>query len=83
MKLVREDIVTCLTTIKKSSLEAESIDYIVIGTENGMVYCVDTQAFTVLARFSTSGAAVFIHAAGVKNSETFSICITILAVNCL
>lgn len=53
-----------MTTLKKSSANATSIDCLVIGTEFGLIYCVDSQAFVVIAKCSVSGVPSFLYATG-------------------
>ncbi|VDO39820.1 unnamed protein product [Onchocerca flexuosa] len=63
-ELVHQSTITCMTTLKRSSPEVTAIDCIVYATEYGYVYCIDTQAFTVLAKCKIPGIPVFLHAAG-------------------
>ncbi|VDK55414.1 unnamed protein product [Anisakis simplex] len=68
-KLIRQSIITCMSTLKKSTADSCGIDCIVIGTEVGMIYCVDSQAFTVLSQCQVPAAPVFIHATGVYDVD--------------
>ncbi|VDM49847.1 unnamed protein product [Toxocara canis] len=68
-KLARQSTITCMSTLKKTASDASGIDCIVIGTEIGIVYCVDSQAFTVLSQCALPATPVFIHATGVYDVE--------------
>lgn len=63
-KLVHQSTITCMTTMKRSSAEHNAIDCIICATEYGYVYCIDTQAFTILAQCKIPGIPVFLYAAG-------------------
>uniref|UniRef100_A0A0N5AN52 BBS1 domain-containing protein n=1 Tax=Syphacia muris TaxID=451379 RepID=A0A0N5AN52_9BILA len=69
MEITQDDVATCMTTMKKSSLDANTIDYVVIGTESGKIYCIDSQAFTILAKFTIPGAPAFVYAAGMYDVD--------------
>ena len=45
-------MITCLSTLKKSHAEDDAISCLVLGTENGFVYVLDPEAFTVLSTVS-------------------------------
>ncbi|KAM3719895.1 Bardet-Biedl syndrome 1 protein [Dirofilaria immitis] len=83
-KLVHQSTITCITTMKRSSAELAAIDCIICATEYGYVYCIDTQAFTILTKCKIPGIPVFLYAAGLydvdyrifvstRDSEIFSI----------
>uniref|UniRef100_A0A0R3RI75 BBS1 domain-containing protein n=1 Tax=Elaeophora elaphi TaxID=1147741 RepID=A0A0R3RI75_9BILA len=83
-KLVHQSTITCMTTMKRSSAELNAIDCIICATEYGNVYCIDTQAFTILTQCKLPGIPVFLYAAGLyevdyrifvstRDSEIFSI----------
>lgn len=63
-RMVHQSTITCMTSMKRSSAEPNAIDCIVCATELGYVYCIDTQAFTVLAQFKIPGVPVFLYATG-------------------
>lgn len=63
-KLLRKSMITCMTTMKKSSSDISDIDCIIIGTEIGIIYCIDSQAFTVLSQCILPAQPVFIYASG-------------------
>ncbi|KAK6103200.1 Ciliary BBSome complex subunit 1 family protein [Brugia pahangi] len=63
-KLVHQSTITCMTTMKRSSAELSAIDCIICATEYGYVYCIDTQAFTILTQCKIPGVPVFLYAAG-------------------
>lgn len=63
-KLVHQSTITCMTTMKRSCAELNAIDCIICATEYGYVYCIDTQAFTILTQCKIRGAPVFLYAAG-------------------
>lgn len=44
----RQAVITCITTLCKSTNTPESVSCIVFGTENGHIYIIDSEAFTVL-----------------------------------
>ncbi|KAL3993974.1 Ciliary BBSome complex subunit 1 family protein [Acanthocheilonema viteae] len=68
-KLVHRSTITCMTTMKRSSAELSAIDCIICATEYGYVYCIDTQAFTILAQCKISGIPVFLYAAGLYDVD--------------
>lgn len=44
----RQVVITCMTTLFKNMNTKNSISCIVFGTENGYIYIVDSEAFTIL-----------------------------------
>ncbi|VDM95983.1 unnamed protein product [Onchocerca ochengi] len=68
-ELIHQSTITCMTTMKRSSSEVTAIDCIVYATEYGYVYCIDTQAFTVLSKCKIPGVPVFLHAAGLYDVD--------------
>ncbi|VDK84525.1 unnamed protein product [Litomosoides sigmodontis] len=83
-KLVHQSTITCMTTMKRSCAEPNAIDCIICATEYGYVYCIDTQAFTILTQCKIPGTPVFLYAAGLyevdyrifvstRDGEVFSI----------
>lgn len=41
--------ITCVTTMKRNSAQLSGVDVIVVGTELGSVYWIDSQAYSLLA----------------------------------
>uniref|UniRef100_A0A915Q5H8 Kinesin motor domain-containing protein n=1 Tax=Setaria digitata TaxID=48799 RepID=A0A915Q5H8_9BILA len=83
-KLVRQGTITCMTTMKRSAADIAAIDCIICATEYGHIYCIDTQAFTILEKCEIPGVPVFLYAAGLfevdyrifvstRDAEVFSI----------
>ena len=41
--------ITCMTKINKSSPEEDAINCVIVGTEQKIIYIIDSEAFTILA----------------------------------
>jgi Bardet-Biedl syndrome 1 protein len=76
--LRRTSTITCVTTMKKSSPDEYSIDCLVVGAENCRLYCVDTEAFTLLADCSLPSVPVFIQATGINGFISINLSIIYL-----
>lgn len=63
-KLIHQSTINCMTTMKRTSAELNAIDCIICATEYGLVYFIDTQAFTILTQCKIPGIPVFLYAAG-------------------
>ena len=61
--------ITCVTTIKRNVTSEKSPDIIVIGTELGAVYCIDSSAFSVLLHTVIHGTPDKILCVGEFDSE--------------
>lgn len=62
--LKKQTIVTSMTTMKKSSQQADSIDCLVLGTESCSVYVLDSEAFTILAEAVLPSIPSFLNVSG-------------------
>ena len=49
IELKRALIITCLAKMNKSSPEEDAINCLVVGTEQKIIYIIDSEAFTILA----------------------------------
>jgi len=67
--LKRQTIVTCLTTIKKSLPDDDALTCLVVGTESGHVYILDSEAFTVLDTIRVPGVPAFLGTVGLRDVE--------------
>ncbi|XP_065062005.1 Bardet-Biedl syndrome 1 protein homolog [Rhopilema esculentum] len=67
--LRRQTVITCMTTIKKSVPDEDSISCLVIGTESKEVYVLDPEAFTVLAKMSLPSIPSFMSVSGLYDVE--------------
>jgi Bardet-Biedl syndrome 1 protein len=56
--LKKQTVITCISTLKKSHSEENSVSCLVIGTEASHVYVLDSQAFSILATVSSSVSAL-------------------------
>ncbi|CAJ0927531.1 unnamed protein product, partial [Mesorhabditis belari] len=61
--------ITCLSTIKKNSVDVSPLDVLLIGTEKGQIYALDSQAFVVISTCQLPGTPVFICPHGVYDVE--------------
>ncbi len=48
-----QTVITCIGTLKKNMADEDAVSCLVIGTENGDVYILDPEAFTILYKVST------------------------------
>ncbi|XP_063712394.1 Bardet-Biedl syndrome 1 protein homolog [Symsagittifera roscoffensis] len=62
--LTRQNVVTCVTSMKKNQTEDDAISCIVLGTESQQLIILDTEAFKVLTKFSVPAVPVSLDAAG-------------------
>lgn len=62
--LTRQNVITCLSSLKKNQTDDDAISCIVLGTENRDLIILDTEAFNVLSQFSVPGVPVSVDAAG-------------------
>lgn len=67
--LRKTTIVTCLSTMKKSSHDSSSIDCLIMGTESRSVYVLDSEAFTILAETAIPDVPCFFNASGLFDVE--------------
>lgn len=44
----RQTVITCMTTLFKNSNSVYSISCLIVGTENGWIHIIDSEAFTIL-----------------------------------
>ena len=51
-ELKRQAIITSITTIKKTLVEENNLNYLIIGTENKDIFIIDPDAFNILASVS-------------------------------
>lgn len=50
-----QTVITCIGTLKKNMADEDAVSCLVIGTENGDVYVLDPEAFTILYKVSFKG----------------------------
>jgi len=67
--LRRQTVITCMTTMKKSVPDEDSISCLVIGTESKEVYVLDPEAFTVLAKMNLPSVPSFLSVSGLYDVE--------------
>lgn len=77
MKNYLEKLIAGMSTMKKASMEASSIDCLVLGCENGRLVCVDAEAFTVLSECQLPSPPAFIHSSGLSNRRDLFYCLEI------
>ncbi len=49
VELKRQVTITCLARMNKSSPEEDAINCLIVGTEQRIIYILDSEAFTILA----------------------------------
>ncbi len=52
VELKKSLTVTCLSKMNKSSPEDDAINCLIVGTEQKIIYIIDSEAFTILASVS-------------------------------
>ncbi|XP_075254915.1 BBSome complex member BBS1-like [Convolutriloba macropyga] len=62
--LTRQNVLTCLTSLKKSQTEEEAVSCVVLGLESKQILILDTQTFTPLTTFPVPAVPVSVDAAG-------------------
>ncbi|CAB3378974.1 Hypothetical predicted protein [Cloeon dipterum] len=67
--LKRQTTITCLTTLKKALPDEDAVTCLVVGTESGHVYILDSEAFTILDTVQVSGVPCFMGAVGLRDVE--------------
>ncbi|GLH14205.1 Bardet-Biedl syndrome 1 protein [Gryllus bimaculatus] len=55
--LKKQTVITSITTLNKNMAEEDAVACLVVGTENGGIYVLDPEAFTVLESLSLSGCS--------------------------
>lgn len=65
----RQTVITCMDTLFKNSNNSNAVSCLVIGTENGWVHIIDSEAFTILDSVSFFKFCLKIK----KNSNAFGI----------
>lgn len=50
--------ITCISTIPRNLAQNSCVDVIIVGTEQGSIYFIDSQAYTVLKHLTISGIPV-------------------------
>lgn len=58
---------TCISTIPHNLAQNSCVDVIIVGTEQGSIYFIDTQAYNVLKHVKIAGIPVKILPTGVHN----------------
>ena len=66
-------LITCITTIKKVENSKNETDVIVVGTELGSIFWIDSQAYSILNHFQINGTPdkIFTHGQYDLESRTF------------
>lgn len=67
--LKKQTVITCISTLKKSHSEENSVSCLVIGTEASHVYVLDSQAFSILATMTLPSVPVFMSVSGLFDVE--------------
>ncbi|PIK35231.1 hypothetical protein BSL78_27943, partial [Apostichopus japonicus] len=62
-------VITCLSTLKKSSADDDAISCLVVGTESKEIYILDPEAFTILAKMTLPSQPVFLKITGLFDVE--------------
>ncbi|XP_068081966.1 Bardet-Biedl syndrome 1 protein homolog [Anabrus simplex] len=56
--LKKQTVITCITTLKKNMAEEDAVACLVVGTENGSIFILDPEAFTILESMNLTGPSV-------------------------
>ncbi|KAF4520686.1 hypothetical protein B566_EDAN006362 [Ephemera danica] len=64
-----QTVMTCMTTLKKSLPDEDAVSCLVLGTESGHVYILDSEAFTILDTIRVSGIPALLAATGLRDVE--------------
>ncbi|KAI9207807.1 ciliary BBSome complex subunit 1-domain-containing protein [Polychytrium aggregatum] len=62
--LTREPAITCIAAIKRHSKDEESMDCLIVGSEEKIVYILSPPNFTIVEKFQLSSPIVFVSARG-------------------
>uniref|UniRef100_A0A672JCV0 Bardet-Biedl syndrome 1 n=1 Tax=Salarias fasciatus TaxID=181472 RepID=A0A672JCV0_SALFA len=60
----RQTVITCISTLKKSTADDDGVSCLVIGTESCDVYVLDPEAFIILSKMSLPAAPSFMDVTG-------------------
>ncbi|XP_074519217.1 BBSome complex member BBS1 [Halichoeres trimaculatus] len=60
----RQTVITCISTLKKSTADEDGVSCLVIGTECSDVYILDPEAFTILSKMSLPAAPTMMDVTG-------------------
>ncbi|XP_077358811.1 BBSome complex member BBS1 [Festucalex cinctus] len=60
----RQTVITCMSTLKKSTADDDGVSCLVVGTESAHVYVLDPEAFVVLAKVSLPAPPTLMDATG-------------------
>lgn len=66
---IQQSVVTCLNTIKKDSDATDALSSLVIGTENGQVFILDTAGSQILVRVQLPSPPLHFAVSGLLNVE--------------
>ncbi|XP_014226794.1 Bardet-Biedl syndrome 1 protein [Trichogramma pretiosum] len=61
---IKKDVITCLNKVNKNSWSQNALSYLVIGTQQGEIYIVDSQSFFTIEKYKTSSALMAIEPLG-------------------
>lgn len=62
--LKKFNLITCMTTIKKSIAQEKQVCYLIIGTENCDLFIIEPDAFTVIQSMKLQSVPVFLEVSG-------------------
>lgn len=60
----RQTVITCISTLKKSTADEDGVSCLVIGTESSDVYILDPEAFTILSKMLLPAAPTMMDVTG-------------------
>jgi Bardet-Biedl syndrome 1 protein len=67
--LKRQSVITAMQSLKKSHSEDDAVSCLVVASENGDVYVLDPEAFTVLKQFLLPSQPVFLSVTGLYDVD--------------
>ncbi|CAI7994607.1 Bardet-Biedl syndrome 1 protein homolog [Geodia barretti] len=67
--LRRKSVITAMAILKKSHTEDDAVSCLVVASENGDIYVLDPEAFTVLKQFLLPSPAVFLSVTGLHDVD--------------
>ncbi|KRY28798.1 Bardet-Biedl syndrome 1 protein [Trichinella spiralis] len=67
--LKRPTVVTCMSKIKRSTVNQDGVDWLLVGTENGCVHAIDCKSFNIQWSVQLASTPSFIVAKGARDVD--------------
>jgi Bardet-Biedl syndrome 1 protein len=68
-ELKRQVVITCLAKLNKNSQDDDAINCLVVGSEQKIVYILDSEAFTILTTIDCPNIPAFLNVTGLYDVE--------------